>query len=143
MGYIVIFLIGVIFVLFITIMIVMNFYRKNASPHSAAAAQDTTTSLARVDDLAAFVRQHPHCVVMIHAEWCTHCKKMAPLLRKVAVQQKSEMVFGSLDGPNHAQVLDAYSIQGFPTLLRFYQGNKIAEIRGMQTEDALHKFVKL
>ena len=140
MGYIVIFLIAVIFVLFITIMIVMNFYKKNSA---GAVAAKENVPVTRVDDLDAFVRQHPHCVVMIHAEWCTHCKNLAPILRKVSAQQKSEMVFGSLDGPNHAQVLDAYNIQGFPTLLRFYQGNKIAEIRGMQTEAALQKFIKL
>ena len=142
MGYIVVFLIGVIFVLFITIMIVMNFYRNSSSPRAAAVKENT--SITRVDDLAAFVRQHRHCVVMIHAEWCTHCQKLAPILSKVAAQQPAgKMVFGKLDGPNHAQVLDAYNVQGFPTLLRFYNGNKIAEIRGMQTEDALKKFVKL
>ncbi len=140
MGYIVLFLIGVIFVLFITIMIVMNFYKKSSS---RVAGSKMATSIVRVDDLDAFVRQHPHCVVMIHAEWCTHCKQLTPLLQKVSAKYTGEMVFGKLNGPNHAGVLDAYNIQGFPTLLRFYQGNKIAEIRGMQTEDALHKFIKL
>lgn len=140
MEYIVIFLIGVIFVLFITIMIVMNFFKVKTSQTVERTSSDP---LVRVDDLNAFVRKHPHCVVMVHAEWCSHCKNLRPLLSKVAAKKQSEVMYGTLDGPENSAVLDAYQIQGFPTLLRFYNGNKVAELRGMQTEEALSSFVKL
>merc|ERR1711874_192704 len=65
------------------------------------------------------VTQDKDVVVMIHAPWCGHCKKLMPEFEKAAevIREKSpETVMAIFDGTANEITDPNYSFQGFPTV---------------------------
>ena len=140
MNNIVIFLIFIICVLIIGIVVVARVYTRgsprNEHPHAAPA------ELLEISDLREFVQRHGSCAVVVHAEWCSHCKKLIPVLERVLGTSKSPIVCGKLDGSKHPGEIEAHGVQGFPTLLRFENGKISDRLEGAQQESRIREFIR-
>merc|ERR1719409_272112 len=56
-------------------------------------------------------------LVKFYAPWCGHCKRLAPILEKVAeATEPSVARLGKIDCTTEKPLCSRYGVQGFPTL---------------------------
>lgn len=77
-------------------------------------------------------------IVMFHAHWCGHCKTMLPEYHKAA--QMSRLPFLAVEDTNAGEMVNELGIQGYPTILRFEQGEKVGEYGGDPSAHAISQF---
>lgn len=82
--------------------------------------------------------------VKFYAEWCGHCKSLAPKWEALAEMYKDDanVVIAELDATEND--FDGPEVTGFPTIYFFPAGNKANPIRfnGDRTEEAMKEFVE-
>ena len=96
------------------------------------------TGVHTVTDLPAFLRQHPDAIVLFHASWCSHCKKLLPIYKQAA--ESGSRVLGSMLCDEAEGIVQQYKLRGFPTILRFHQGQRVEEYRGNRSLEDLQHF---
>jgi len=82
-------------------------------------SNDAPVTVLVGDNFDDIVTKDKDVVVMIHAPWCGHCKKLMPEFEKAAeiIREKSpETVMGIFDGTANEITDPNYSFQGFPTV---------------------------
>ena len=92
---------------------------------SDAAPVDVTD-----ETLQEFVRSHDVAVVDVWAEWCGPCRVVGPIVDQLAREWAGKVAFAKIDADVNPRVMDAYGIQGIPTLLVFRNGKHVDSIVG-------------
>lgn len=89
---------------------------------AAAAAKEVVTLTSANFD--AHIREHTKTLVMFHAPWCGHCKKLAPEFEDAAQQLKGKasVKLATLDATAHRDVAENHNIKGYPTVKWFEEG---------------------
>jgi len=60
--------------------------------------------------------------VKFFAPWCGHCKKLAPVWKQLARHSQNKVTIAEVNCDDHGALCKAQSIQGYPTLVWFGQG---------------------
>ncbi|MDO5077625.1 thioredoxin [Corynebacterium sp.] len=71
------------------------------------------------------------------AEWCGPCKKLAPVLEEVADELHDRALVTKVDIQTERSLAAMFQILSIPTLLVFKNGEKVAEMVGVQSKSAL------
>jgi protein disulfide-isomerase A1 len=76
------------------------------------------------ENFEEFITSHKFVCVKFHADWCGHCKSLAPDFEKVAsffLDEKPELglVLAELNGPENPVINEKMGVKGFPTMLVF------------------------
>lgn len=83
------------------------------------------------------VKQNETVIVDFYADWCAPCKKLTPIIEKVASERNFNVLKINIDkNPELAQKLN---IEGLPTLFYYKNGNLIWNHLGFLTEEELIK----
>ena len=90
------------------------------------------------DQIQAWIADNPRAVVLFHAPWCQHCHALLPKYEEVA--RSSSIPMGAVDCNNHAKVVSLYGLRGFPTVMRFVDGQMEHEYEGDRTVASLAAF---
>ena len=106
------------------------------APAPAPAALDHPVEVTD-EKLAEFVRQHDLAVVDVWAEWCGPCRMVGPIVDQLAREMAGEVAFGKLDADTNPAVMQAFGIQGIPTLLVFRMGRLVDRLVGAMPKTAL------
>ena len=83
-------------------------------------------------------------LVLFHANWCGHCKKMKPEWDKFKSENKSNVLAIDVESENK-EVMNKHGINGFPTIKFFPNGHangKGKDYTGPRTAKGFHDFVK-
>jgi protein disulfide-isomerase A6 len=73
-----------------------------------------------------------------YAQWCGHCKNLAPTWKKVAKAFDGVVKFAAVDADKHKDLGSKYGVQGFPTIKVFGQSKKApVEYQGGRSADDL------
>ena len=89
------------------------------------------------DDLSSIMKS-PRSVVAFTAQWCGHCKAMKPTLESAAYKTATPMYVA--DGDEMPEdLLAQLGINGYPTLMRFENGNATMH-EGGRDEDSIVAF---
>ena len=80
-------------------------------PHSRPVDLDPESFPSAIKDTA-----NPLWLLKFYAPWCGHCKRMAPVLDQVALQQKGKIAIGKVDCTQHKPLCNDFKVRGFPTL---------------------------
>lgn len=93
--------------------------------------------------------EHGMWVVKFYAPWCSHCKRMAPAYERLAVRHNDEkgsrtasVTVAQVDGTTESALLKRYDIQGYPSILFFSEGRRIATYKGPRTYEGFVEFVE-
>jgi protein disulfide-isomerase-like protein len=87
-------------------------------------------------------------LVKFYAPWCTHCKRMAPAYERLAVRYNdaeggtSSATVAQVDGTTQAALLKRYDIEGYPSIIFFSEGKRVATYQGSRTFEGFVQFVE-
>ncbi|KAG0631153.1 hypothetical protein M758_1G231400 [Ceratodon purpureus] len=69
-------------------------------------------------------------LVEFYANWCGHCKNLAPAWEKAATSLKGIVTVAAVDADTHKDLAQQYGIQGFPTIKVFGLGKSPVDYQG-------------
>lgn len=89
------------------------------------------------------IKRKKHALLFFYTEWCKHCKP-AKLEYSEAAKKLSgqDILFAMIDAEMNLDTTDRFNVSGFPTILRFTNGNLIGEFQGERTVDGFIAFAK-
>ena len=78
-------------------------------------------------------------VVDFWATWCGPCKRLIPVIEKLAEEYEGRVVIGKYNVDEENDLASANRIMSIPTLLFFKNGQQVKELRmtGAHPEDAV------
>ena len=71
------------------------------------------------------------------AEWCGPCKKIAPILEEIAVEQATTLKVAKVDVDEAGKIAQRFGIMSIPTLILFKDGKPVERILGSKPKEAL------
>ena len=83
----------------------------------------------------------PPVLVDVWAEWCGHCRLMAPMMDAMAAEYVGRLTVGKLEADPNPITRDGLQIQGLPTLILFRDGQELARHEGAMAKPQLKAFV--
>jgi thioredoxin 1 len=79
---------------------------------------------------AETIRRYPLVVVDCWAAWCAPCKKIAPIIDKLAQELAGKVVFAKLNTDENRATAIHYQVMSIPTLLIMKGGVEVDRIVG-------------
>lgn len=80
-------------------------------------------------------------LVEFFATWCPHCQKMQPLVDQLAEDAAGAQVY-QVDVDQSPDLAAQYAPDGFPCFVLFDNGEKIAQLLGEQSREALAELIE-
>jgi thioredoxin len=56
-------------------------------------------------------------IIDFYADWCTYCKKLAPVLEELAKEYEGQLIIYKVNTDNEREIATAFGIRALPTLL--------------------------
>ncbi len=78
-------------------------------------------------------------LIEFYADWCGPCRKMAPVLKKLAIQYKNEINVYKINVDNERELATLFRIQSIPTFLFIPLDQEPYVMRGYMNEETLNK----
>ena len=75
-------------------------------------------------------------IVDFSATWCAPCKKMAPVIEKIAEENK-DIVVAKLDIDDSREIAGEYSVLSVPTIIFFKDGEEMDRTLGVVQEQKI------
>lgn len=71
------------------------------------------------------------------AEWCSQCKRIAPMLEEIAADYADRLTVVTVDVDSNPACMQDHAVLSLPTLLLFQGGREVKRIVGARTKAAL------
>lgn len=89
------------------------------------------------------IKRKKHALLFFYTEWCKHCKPAKAEYSEAAKKLSGQdILFAMIDAEMNLDTTDRFNVSGFPTILRFTNGNLIGEFQGERTVDGFIAFAK-
>jgi thioredoxin 1 len=95
------------------------------------------------DDYQKFVTDSKFVLVDFNAVWCMPCKKLAPILDKIASDKKDKLIVKKVDADENPELLKQKGIDGIPYLELYKDGKLVWKHAGFIDEQTLLSETKL
>lgn len=106
-----------------------------AVPYSGPLVSELTSST-----YASFPDQAGRVVLVdFHANWCGPCKKLGPLLEKIASEKNGLLLVGKVDVDKNPEISAKAGVQGIPDVRVYRDGKEIDKFIGLPPESELRK----
>lgn len=80
-------------------------------------------------------------LVDFYADWCGPCRRLAPVLEKVAQKMQGKVAITKLNIEEQEATAAELQVHSFPTLLLFKDGEEIGRLIGLHDEDDVEDFI--
>ena len=117
-------------------------------PQPVANDQHTLATLSHPNEISAVGPKGKLGLVLVHAEWCGHCKQMMPHFDMLAHRWKERPVnFGKIEstalkkGGEGALDIGDLNVTGYPTTLAVSNGKVVGKLVGAKNSEDLETFV--
>ncbi|WP_290597188.1 MULTISPECIES: thioredoxin [unclassified Archaeoglobus] len=87
------------------------------------------------------LRENESVVVEFWADWCAPCKKLKPIMDKLA-NEFSEIVFVRFNVAEDSEIPNRYGVSAVPTLIFFGNGKPVDVIIGAIPENEMRRKVR-
>ena len=85
------------------------------------------TSIAQIDTQI----QSGVSLIFFHASWCSVCQAQRPAISSVAMDEElSSAFFGEVEYEDHPDIIEQYTIEGFPTIVIYKDGVEMERFVG-------------
>lgn len=119
------------------------------SRKSGVASYEPTTTISSGAALelsdASFeseVAAHPGtALVDFTAKWCGPCRKLSPVIDRLAAEMSGQVKVAKVDVDKCPQVSSQFRISGIPCLVLFQDGKEIARTWGCKTKEDLNTWI--
>ena len=100
-----------------------------------------TSSVVQVSD-STFkeITREGVTVVDYYASWCGPCKRLSPILERVAKDLKGKVLFAKLNIDKNPITVNAFNIRSYPTLILFREGREVNRLVGLCDAAAIKRF---
>uniref|UniRef100_A0A8C5U078 Protein disulfide isomerase family A member 5 n=1 Tax=Malurus cyaneus samueli TaxID=2593467 RepID=A0A8C5U078_9PASS len=116
------------------------------APETPWADEENVVYHLTDEDFDKFIKDHSSVLVMFHAPWCGHCKKMKPEYEKAAeflhVASDSPGVLAAVDATVNKALAERYHISGFPTLKYFKDGEEKYTLPHLRTKKKIIEWLQ-
>lgn len=93
------------------------------------------------DNIFSSTLEQGPAFVKFFAPWCGHCKKLAPLWKKLARHMQNKVTIAEVNCDEHSALCKSQDIKGYPTLVFFSNGAR-SEYNGGRKLDQLKEFAE-
>lgn len=80
-------------------------------------------------------------VIDFWADWCEPCKKLSPVLEKLAIEAAGAWVLARIDVEANPQLQSAFQVQSIPMVIALWQGRPVDGFQGVQPEATLRQWL--
>jgi thioredoxin len=82
-------------------------------------------------------------LVDFNAEWCGPCKKLSPILDKLAKDYSSKLELVKIDVDQNPTIAKKLRIEGLPTLKMYKNGKEVWQNLGLTDEDSIKEIISI
>jgi thioredoxin len=111
-------------------------------PIEAGVSENLSKGIT-LDEFLKMINSEKYVLVDYNATWCKPCKIMAPMLDKIAENNKDKLIFVKIDADKNKSLLKEKGIESIPVLELYKNGIKVWEHEGEIDEATLLKETKL
>lgn len=76
-------------------------------------------------------------VVDFWAEWCAPCRRLSPIIEKIAEEQKDKWVLAKVNTEEHQEAALKYKVQSIPNVKMIVEGKVVSEFMGLLPESQI------
>ena len=109
-------------------------------PQAPVENMTYVTTNAEFDEVV--LKARTPVLVDMYATWCPPCKKLAPVLNRLAPTYEGKVAFVKVNVEKVPDKARKYRVQFVPTLLVFKDGKETERIQGAPTEARLRKVLE-
>jgi len=80
-------------------------------------------------------------VLDFYAEWCGPCKKLGPVLDKLAPKYP-DVLFVKINVDNFGSLSEQFAVKGIPALMFFKDGKRVDKATGFKSESDMKEILK-
>lgn len=118
----------------------LNIVLKKDGAAKAGSSSDGTVEVVSSARHDSFINQRgPLVVVDYYADWCGPCRKLAPVLARVAGEFEEVAVVGKVDVDVEKEIAMRNNIRGIPEVRFFRDGQLVDRFSGAVSENELRK----
>lgn len=93
-----------------------------------------------LDEFQKLINSNKIVIVDFKADWCGPCKKLAPILEKVNADSKDKIKLQKVDVDLSQEVAQMMKIDGIPYVVKYVDGKKVADLKGLVPEAQVRTF---
>ncbi len=75
------------------------------------------------------------------AEWCSPCKRLAPIIDGLAGEWTGKAVFFAVDADSNPELVGKFQVMSLPTIIVVKNGNEVARTVGLQAKEKLVELI--
>lgn len=81
-------------------------------------------------------------VVDFWADWCSPCRRMAPIVEEVAADYAGRVKVAKLNVDENGEVTGRYGVMSIPTLLFFKNGEVVERLIGFRPKEEVEEVIE-
>lgn len=113
----------------------------SSKPYVSSRAFTKPIAAFTVKDLDREIKVNQVLLVDFYADWCGPCKKMKPILQKIARENPNVKLL-QVDADKSEDIVNAYNVNEIPTLILFKNGRQNWRDSGIKTEGELRSVIQ-
>ena len=91
--------------------------------------------LEKYPDSFAYENKLP-CIIDFYADWCGPCKKIAPIMEKLALEYEGKVLFYKVNVDAERKLATVFQIRNIPTVFFLpKEGQPMSQVGGLTKED--------
>lgn len=116
-------------------------WTSKSKPYVSSQAFTKPVAAFTVKDLDREIKTNQVLLVDFYADWCGPCKKMKPILQKIARENPNVKLL-QVDADKSEDIVNAYKVNEIPTLILFKNGRQNWRDSGIKTEGELRSVIQ-
>lgn len=109
---------------------------------SGTASEGESTGIDGEKYLKLISNTEKLVLVDFNAEWCGPCKKLSPILEKLAKEYSGKIELVKIDVDQNPVIAKQLKIEGLPTLKMYKNGKEVWQYLGLTDEESLKEVIK-